>query len=87
MDWTGVAALRRIALATACVFALAVSSSLASSPSAWLSWSAAGVQSDLASPGPLNNLYIRIDGMEAFRGGELDITWDPIGDGEAASLT
>jgi hypothetical protein len=52
---------------------------------AWLSWSASGIQSDLGSPGAANNLYVRVVGAAAFKGGELDLTWNPQGDGDACA--
>ena len=52
---------------------------------AWLSWSATGIQSDLAAPGASNNLYVRVANASSFKGGELDLTWNPIGDGESCA--
>lgn len=48
---------------------------------AWLSWSSSSVVGDLTSPGASNNLYVRVAGANSFKGGELDLTWVPSGDG------
>lgn len=52
---------------------------------AWLTWSATGIVSDLANPGPLNTLSIRVEGAASFKGAEFDLTWNPPGDGVACA--
>lgn len=48
---------------------------------AWLTWSSSGIVSDLATPGAASKLFVRLQGVSSFKGAELDLTWNPLGDG------
>src|SRR5262249_4752103 len=45
-----------------------------------LSWSPDSIVTDLSSPGSINNLYVRLDNVASFKGGEIDLVWQPPGD-------
>lgn len=62
--------------------------SLAAASTARLSWSTTdSLAQDLTTPGSLNNLYVWFNDVPYFAGGEVDIVWDPPGDGSTLCFT
>src|SRR5437762_12594404 len=54
---------------------------------AQLSWSATATQTNLTTPGELNNLFVLLPtGVSSFKGAELDLRWDPAGDPDAGCI-
>ena len=49
-------------------------------PSAYLSWSPTSNVTDKVGGSAQANLYVRFVDIYTFKGGEIDITWDPAGD-------
>ena len=74
----------RLALGTACLLAvLAATVSRAGQDAnavAWLSWSPTAQVNDTPAAA-VNNLYVRVTNLAQFKEGEIDLTWEPAGDG------
>lgn len=67
-----------VGLATACLTGAAFAQKNAN-VTAYLSWNGLSTVSDLTTPGAANNLFLRFDGVDEFKGAEVEITWDPVG--------
>ncbi len=67
-------------LAATCLAGMAFAQGKNSNAKAYLSWSSSNTTStDLTTPGAANSLFIRFEGVEEFKGAEIDLIWDPIG--------